>query len=451
MIYVEPVTVDRPSTDYPTKSFSHKPRRRKQSSRTPSSSSSSDSRSFFDDMNPPPPRPGHSTPQSSSTARSSKRNRTDGLKFLGPRDPGFADYILESAGIVFTNDNGLKLSPEDIPQDVEEVVVQTTTTATERGTSNGSATKDARGGVGSTTAGTTQTTTIERPAQAPSAPTTMTATTTQQPTTMMTAAPPSGTFLKLDQAIAGRIANQFDLLCNRDHSEQDVRWLVDRFLALADDYVSSYGPTSALSLRRNNWHLKRPGPDIPPESKHTFDWVIEPDATYSVSIRLFDPAHRAVIAWVDMEWLLADFKSVCPYLTLEYKCADKGGKESDARNQIAVASAIWLLQRQTLRAQLRESDAGTGKVGLGLDLDSEIYHYSIVIKSRFYTIFRASINGLKYEIQQIGSGFLDSVNGVMEFADWINAIHRWGLGRNARIFRAEVEKTWQLRNEQRDG
>ncbi len=297
--------------------------------------------------------------------------------------------------------------------------------------------------------------------------TTMTA--TQVSPTTVDIMTTSGTFVKLDQAAAKRIASQFDLLFKRDHNAQDIRWLVDRFLALADDFVSAQGPKRVVSFRRNNWHLKKSGPEIPVEYGFTYDWVLQPDTTYSVSIKLFEPEVRVVIRGRrDMIWLLADSASVCPYLTFEYKCAEKSGRDSEARNQIAVASAVWLLQRQTLRTILRDANTGssdlhhtsdadnnTSRQALDADrdsrrrdLDAEIHHYSIIINSTSYTIYRASVDGPTYKIEPIGDGKLDKATGVLEFRDWINAIHRWGLGRNARLFRQEVEMLLELQRKQ---
>lgn len=407
--------------------------------------------------------PQRSGQQSTSTSqRSSKRNRTDGLQFLGPREQGFNEKILEPAGIIVC-ELAEDLTPDVISQDTPETVARTTR---HQRTSTTSATQDVPTTVGSTAPGLGGVT-IDRTDQAPMGSTTMTA--TQVSPTTVDIMTTSGTFVKLDQAAAERIASQFDLLCKRDHNGQDIRWLVDRFLALADDFVSAQGPKRVVSFRRNNWHLKKSGPEIPVEYGFTYDWVVQPDTTYSVSIKLFEPEVRVVIRGRrDMIWLLADSASVCPYLTFEYKCAEKNGRDSEARNQIAVASALWLLQRQTLRTILRDTDAGSSDLhhtfdadnntsrqapdadrdSRRRDLDAEIHHYSIIINSTSYTIYRASVDGPTYKIEPISDGKLNKAAGVLEFRDWINAIHRWGLGRNARLFRQEVEMLLELQRKQ---
>lgn len=58
----------------------------------------------------------------------------------------------------------------------------------------------------------------------------------------------------------------------------------------------------------------------------------------------------------DLDWLLAEPAGVCPYLTFELKCAEKLGKDSDAKYQISVASILWLQQRKKLKDKLNSSD-----------------------------------------------------------------------------------------------
>ncbi|MCJ1286383.1 hypothetical protein MMC26_005728 [Xylographa opegraphella] len=150
-----------------------------------------------------------------------------------------------------------------------------------------------------------------------------------------------------------------------------------------------------------------------------------------LAINRFDDELRRILSRPDLDWILAEPHGVCPYLTLEYKCAEKSGKDSDAVCQIAVASVVWLTQRKKLREALGSSDM------------TDLRHYSIVLNSTKFRVWKTTCSGSGFSIQWIGTDSLGNPDGVQTYAEWWNAIHRWGLGPNAQSFKRDVEALWE--------
>ncbi|MCJ1341814.1 hypothetical protein MMC09_007111, partial [Bachmanniomyces sp. S44760] len=170
------------------------------------------------------------------------------------------------------------------------------------------------------------------------------------------------------------------------------------------------------------------GPPIP-LSDYVYDWDLEPDSTYAVSINMFSAEVRRKLLQIDArrEWLgwLADHNTVCPYLTLEYKSAGKGGKQNHATYQTVAAAMLWLYQLK------RIVDA------LDQPLDS-VRHYMITIVDATYTISIAGITSAGYETATLAEGSLKKIYGLKEYIRWSNAIHAWGLGPHATSFKKNI-------------
>lgn len=96
-----------------------------------------------------------------------------------------------------------------------------------------------------------------------------------------------------------------------------------------------------ISVRRDKWKPKKDGPPMPREAgKSIYDWDIEPDTTYAVSSQTFESKHRKALTRKENQRLVAESGALCPYLTIEYKCAEKTGKSRDVRCQVAAASIL---------------------------------------------------------------------------------------------------------------
>lgn len=201
-----------------------------------------------------------------------------------------------------------------------------------------------------------------------------------------------------------------DSIVLRDHFQKTVEWGED-----AQEF---------RSVRRDRWRPHLEGPKIPGDAC-VFDWDIEPDTTYSVSTKMFTVPHRRALR--HQRHLLADFASVAPYLTLEYKCLEKTGKESEAICQIAAASVLWLYRRNRVRqaAQLSTST-------------DNLRHYAITIMDEKYTIRETRFEGEFYVMRKLATGDLTLEGDLKRYIEWSNMIHAWGLGPNATSFRDDA-------------
>ena len=205
------------------------------------------------------------------------------------------------------------------------------------------------------------------------------------------------------------------MLCSDSIVPRD-RW-IDAPLVGEDHNITT-------SVRRDKWKPKKEGPSIP-VGGYTYDWDIEPDTTYGVSIRMFDVEDRRALRLEDCQPWLAEGEAVCPYLTVEYKCRANNGKASEAKDQNTAASVLWLHQRKEIRQAL----------GLGLD---DLKHFSITIVDSIYTVSEAQFRDGFYYLRDLVRGLLTTMDGLKLYIEWNNAIHSWGLGANASSFKEDI-------------
>ena len=315
--------------------------------------------------------------QSGTTSRSSKRNRTDGLKYLGPKDELFETFILRSVGADIRD--GLQLSkPEQISHDDDGNYDDQS-----------------------------------EPSFA------------------------SKVYLSYENLDASHISSQFLQFHQRQYDENTLKKVFTKYLAPFDPFMLMYDPQTVISHCRDKWKPRKSGPNVPTISGYTYDWDLEPDMTYMVSLNLFQEEIREEMRGPELVWLLAEAYGVAPYLTLEFKCTEKSGKDSDAVCQIATASVIWIHQRQILKERLLLSDT------------VDLRHYSIVVNSINFQIWVTIFDGRKYRVQMIDRGSLDFSEGIEKYVKWWNGIHKWGLGANARSFKRDVELLWERMNNAR--
>lgn len=202
------------------------------------------------------------------------------------------------------------------------------------------------------------------------------------------------------------------------------------------DYVDENGTDAVVPLRRDKFRPGKEGPNVPLSPGYTYDWDIEPDITFMLALNLFQGESREFLRLPELSWLLAEPKGVCPYLTFELKCAAKSGKERDAKYRISAASVVWLYQRKRLKDRLGSSDY------------SDLRHHSIILNFTYFHVWVATFDGKIYSLQKMAHGLLDEPEGVEKYAKWVEAIHTWGLGTNARAFKRDVEALYRKTVEQ---
>ena len=248
--------------------------------------------------------------------------------------------------------------------------------------------------------------------------------------------PKSRVILNKEDDELTEITLEFQQYQRRQYDEHALTMLCSDSIVPRDRWIDA--PTAGedqnitTSVRRDKWKPKKEGPSIP-VGDYTYDWDLEPDTTYGVSIRMFDVKHRKELRFKACQpWLAENKTMVCPYLTVEYKCTEKTGKSSDATYQNTAASVLWLYQRK----QIREA--------LNLALD-DLKHFSVTFVDSNFTIWEASFKYDSYYLREVAQGVVTTLDGVKLYVEWSNAIHSWGLGTNASSFKTDIEALLERR------
>ena len=251
------------------------------------------------------------------------------------------------------------------------------------------------------------------------------------PTTIFgiqSSAPPSRVFIHKTQHELQDIIRDLNEYMNREYDEHALTMICADSIILRDrnTYNDPFDEIEVIrSERRDKWKPHKEGPI--PGGAYCYDWDLQPDATYTVSMRMFNANDRSDLKSKACERWLAEEDSVCPYLTIEYKSSEKTGKKSHATYQTAAASMLWLHQRKQIRDALSKS------------LD-DVRHYSITIFDADYSISETRFRGVQYHIRKLAQGNLTKINDLEEYIKWSNAIHTWGLGPNATSFKADIQE-----------
>ncbi|KAI9771887.1 MAG: hypothetical protein M1840_001657 [Geoglossum simile] len=236
----------------------------------------------------------------------------------------------------------------------------------------------------------------------------------------------SRVYLDVDYATAEDISTQITSYNERRYEKQTFAKLVSQYVAPIERYIDPMGPQVVVPLSRDKWKPRKEGPPPLPATGYIYDWDIKSDMTYMVALNLFEKDLRVKLQTQARD-LLAEPAGVCPYLTFKLQSAGSPGEDRRARCEISAASVLWLSHRKKLKDRLNSSDF------------SDLRHYSIVVNSRRYQIWEAGFDGRAYSVQMVARDTLGEPEGVLRFAEWSNAIHRWGLGPNARAFKRDVE------------
>ena len=182
------------------------------------------------------------------------------------------------------------------------------------------------------------------------------------------------------------------------------------------------------SVRRDRWKPQKQGPPMPEGSRFVYDWELEPNTSYAVSIRMFNLEYRKKLHLDAFQsWVAEKDVAVCPYLTVECKCS-----QMQATNQAIAAAVLWLYQRKNLRNTI-------GKTYGGLS------HFLITIVDSIYVISEGRLKGNEYIMREQVNGDLTRIDDLKLYIEWSNAIHAWGLGANAQNFKEDIETLVELR------
>ena len=234
-------------------------------------------------------------------------------------------------------------------------------------------------------------------------------------------------WMALDDAALQRTARIFAHYERKTENENTLGTICNQEILVKGEWPDPEDPVRISSVRKDSWRPHQPGPVVESDL-YCFDWDVEPDVTYTVSINQFDLELRTRLHCDRLRGWLAENEASCPYLTIEYKCGEKGGKKSDALHQNICASVIWLHQRRQMRQEL------------GIDDLADLRHYSMILLDSRFEIWEARCgpDGEGYSIRLLTTGLLVTVPDLQRYIDWSNAIHTWGLGANASSFKADI-------------
>lgn len=253
--------------------------------------------------------------------------------------------------------------------------------------------------------------------------------------------PQSRVIIKSDDKDLERIMMDFTECKSRQYDEHSLVSICCDSIILRDGWVENALANRKdqeliiTSVRRDKWKPQKQGPPLP-ESRLVYDWDLEPDTTYAVSIKMFNSEYRRKLHLDAFQsWVAEKDVSVCPYLTVEYKSSEKGGKEAQATNQAIAAAVLWLYQRKDLRKAV--GDASNG-----------LNHFMITLVDSNYVISEARLEGDEYIMHRHIKGDLTWVDDLRLYIEWSNAIHAWGLGANASSFKKDIETLAKLRSAQ---
>ncbi|KAI9798798.1 MAG: hypothetical protein M1826_005657 [Phylliscum demangeonii] len=230
------------------------------------------------------------------------------------------------------------------------------------------------------------------------------------------------------------ICHQLNARRNGEYNELEVRSFLDQELIFRDEIKlvnptqSSGEGTAPLSYRRDQWQPKRDGPAVETESRVVYDYQgLVPDTTFMVSTSMFtvEKQGKLVRSTALLSWLAEKPGGVAPYLTFEYQSAP-----TLARNQIAAAAAVWLLQRKDLRDKATSQAADY----------SDLHHYGIVLTPGRFEVWRASIENADYKLRWIANGDPTRLADLKILISWMNAIHAWGLTAHAKSAKKDLEE-----------
>lgn len=253
--------------------------------------------------------------------------------------------------------------------------------------------------------------------------------------------PQSRVIIKSDDKDLERIMTDFIECKARQYDEHSLTLICCDSIILRDGWVenalANRGDQELIitSVRRDKWKPQKQGPPLP-RSRFVYDWDLESDTTYAVSIKMFNSGYRRKLHLDAFQsWVAEKDVSVCPYLTVEYKSSEKGGKEAQATNQAIAAAVLWLYQRKDLRKTVGEASNG-------------LSHFMITLVDSNYVISEARLEGDEYIMRRHITGDLTWIDDLRLYIEWSNAIHAWGLGANASSFKKDIETLVELRSAQ---
>ena len=184
------------------------------------------------------------------------------------------------------------------------------------------------------------------------------------------------------------------------------------------------------------------------ESRRRLTFDSNPDCTYWLTLKRFNPDYRSQIR--NFTYVHKGPDVAAPYLTIEFK---KAGKSLDhAVNQLMISISLTLFNRVLLRCRQLHH---TGVTKWNAQHFQDIKHYGIAFASSDAKIYEArpeldftnlhSLGKISHpwtgcNFTQIADHEVTYATDVIELSKWINEIHHWGLGTYSTQFERDIKR-----------
>ncbi|KAI0530164.1 hypothetical protein GGR58DRAFT_525214 [Xylaria digitata] len=211
----------------------------------------------------------------------------------------------------------------------------------------------------------------------------------------------------------------------------DKRWLPER-----------WSPVRMLQTVQKPFlydHLWRNPPRISSSAfEKQFEWDIQPDCAYYVSLQAFPPHFHN---WVKGFAPIVQNRAFAPYLTIKFGMDRLS--ETAVLNELAVTSAIALYNRWYLKRRARQSI--NKNTNWSKKQQSQIRHYSILFLASkwelWYTVPKTYENwtGCNMFIVDVGTCIFGGAKTVDLLLTHLNDIHFWGLTVHGKSCKADVD------------
>ena len=168
------------------------------------------------------------------------------------------------------------------------------------------------------------------------------------------------------------------------------------------------------------WEIPPLCPSLDVQEYPIYNFDVRPDCSYWVSLHAISSRYAGQ---VESFLHVAQGRMICPYLTVEFKRDDNSLEK--AMEQAATFGALALYNRYRLR-NLAVPDGWTH------EQECQLRHYVLTITKSKYKVWcvRPNLkdgNGNGCDMKKIFVASLVSKQGVKNFVDWVNEVHRWGL------------------------
>ncbi|MCJ1344524.1 hypothetical protein MMC31_002727 [Peltigera leucophlebia] len=166
-------------------------------------------------------------------------------------------------------------------------------------------------------------------------------------------------------------------------------------------------------------------PTTKPAASRPYEFRLNPDMTYYLSLKAVDHKYRDKISLITPVQFQC---AIAAYFTIQFK-KDKHSEEQ-AQNQATAASAMWLYHRVILRQKRLAAE----KADPSASHFDDLKHYAMTLRGPSFT-FWVTVPTMSADgtwkgctMRKLFNANLRSEEKVMRFAQWVNEIHNWGLG-----------------------